>query len=235
MVQRAISALNHDIRTPLAVIATTKDMLSRYFDRLDEEKRREKLESIDKQLRQVLEMLNDVAAVVKGSFTSPAFNPHTINLSALCRVSVNEVEATSGIHHQLRFETDGQVTTALIDQTLISRVLINLLSNAVKYSAAGSLVTLSLTRMEQWIVLRVSDQGVGIPADEQSAVFEPLYRALNVGEVDGTGLGLSIVRDCVERHHGTIALESTVGVGTTITVKIPLYNAAASSDSRKVF
>lgn len=223
MVQRAVSALNHDIRTPLAVISATKDTLRLYFDRLDEEKRREKLDSIDKQLRHVLEMLNDVATVVKGTLTSNAFNPQAVNLAALCQISVNEIEATSGIRHEFRFETDGQIVTVLIDQTLISRILINLLSNAVKYSPVGSLVTLSLTRADQWIVLRVTDQGVGIPASEQSAVFEPLYRALNVGKVEGTGLGLSIVRDYVERHQGTVVLESTVGVGTTITVKIPLH------------
>jgi signal transduction histidine kinase len=105
----------------------------------------------------------------------------------------------------------------------VERVVANLVSNAIKYSPGGGDVRVELAAEAGWAVLRVQDQGVGIPAADLPRVFEQFHRAANVaGRIGGTGLGLAGARHIVEQHGGSIALESQEGVGTTVTVRLPL-------------
>jgi len=221
LVQKAVFALDHDIRTPLSVIAMSQYALDRYFDRLDEEKRHEKLDSIGKQLHYVSEMLDRLALTVKGTLGEWAFKPVSISLEALCQASIHEIATTIGIEHYMLFVTDGQIQTAVVDETLISRILLNLLSNAVKFSPKGSEIRLILTQYEAWIILYVVDQGMGISDDDLPHIFEPFYRSSAADQIRGTGLGLNIVKDCVTHHHGQISVESRVGMGTIFTVELP--------------
>lgn len=222
MIQKAISELSHDLRTPLTVIANTKEMLQMYFDRFDEEERRQKLNRIDKQLRYALELLDDVTLATKGSLSHRIFKPTMVNLAALCQVTISEVQETMSRSQQIIFETDGQIETVFVDETLVSRILLNLLSNAIKFSPDSGEIRLQLNRRENWIILQVSDQGIGINEEDQKHIFEPFYRAETVKEIGGTGLGLSIVQDCVSRHEGQISVSSVPRQGTTFTVEIPL-------------
>ncbi len=225
LIQKAVSALSHDIRTPLSVIATSKEVLERYFDRLDEEKRRHKLDLIDKQLHYVLQLLNDLSMTVKGSLDHRIFKPEPINLAALCQISITEIQETSGHRHHLSFVNNEHIQTAQLDETLVTRILLNLLTNAVKFSPEGSEIRLDLRRREDWLVLSVIDQGMGISKDEQTRIFDPFYRSEKVSSISGVGLGLNIVKDCVERHQGTIGVTSELGQGTTFTVELPYIMA----------
>jgi signal transduction histidine kinase len=108
-------------------------------------------------------------------------------------------------------------------------MLSNLLSNAVKYSAAGSTVEVTLRHEVGRVLLRVRDQGIGIPASEQKRIFEPFFRAGNTGGVAGTGLGLSILRNAVELHGGQVQFESAEGEGSTFTVLLPAEPTAEMS------
>lgn len=225
LMQRVVSALAHDVRTPLAVIASAKNMLERYYDKLDEASRREKLENIGKHLRYVTEMLDDVTSTIRGNDQKSPFKPSFVNLEALCQVCVNEIHQTVGNKHILRFVSDQQIHSAWIDQTLVNRILLNLLSNAVKFSPEGSEVRLELSRRDDWIVMKVIDHGMGIDENDFPRLFEPFFRSDSAKPIHGTGLGLNIVKECAERHHGAISLESKVGVGTTFVVQLPLLSA----------
>ena len=125
------------------------------------------------------------------------------------------------------------------DRGRLARVVSNLISNAVKYSPEGGDVVIAIDREEEpvrrgegesrdrcaraWAVLRIADQGIGIPPAEVQRVFERFYRASNVvGRVRGTGIGLTMAREIVEEHGGTIAAESRQGGGTTVTLRLPL-------------
>ncbi|MDX2076729.1 MAG: ATP-binding protein [bacterium] len=221
LIQRSVSALSHDLRTPLSVIATSKDLLLRYFDKLTKEKRKEKLDSIGRQLEFALELLDETVLTVTGTMNERPFHPMPINLAKLCQVSVDEVGMSYGAENRLRFVNMGQVDMVLADEILVSRILLNLLTNAVKYSPNNAEIRLELDRNKEYVVLRVVDKGVGIHADNLPHIFEPFYRVLEMKEISGTGLGLSIVKECVERHHGHIHVESQLGKGTTFTVELP--------------
>jgi signal transduction histidine kinase len=101
------------------------------------------------------------------------------------------------------------------------RALTNLLSNAVKYSPEGSTVGCSINAHDGRVYITVSDEGIGIPEDDQKWLFDPFHRAGNVGAIEGTGLGLAIVKQVVELHKGRISFKSEVNKGTTFIIDLP--------------
>jgi signal transduction histidine kinase len=214
-----ISTLSHDMRTPLSIISMSRDMLARYFDQLSEENRQEKLNTIDHQIQFALQLLDDTVQVARGRHE---FHPELVNLVSLCQISIDEIHLDKDSTHQLIFNNIGNLDMVVIDETLVSRILLNLLSNAIKYSPDGGEIRLELDSQGDWIILRVIDYGMGIDADDLPLIFDLLYRADNVGDISGTGLGLSIVKECVERHQGTITVHSEIGKGSTFTIQLPL-------------
>ncbi|MFQ3658920.1 MAG: PAS domain S-box protein, partial [Anaerolineae bacterium] len=221
-IRRVVSTISHDIRTPLAVISTSKDMLSRYYDRLSEERRTAAFETIEKQLSYVAKMLDDLGKIVKGTLIEGQLQLSSVNIETLCQVTITELQQSIGQNHILRFKADWQQGAVMIDETLVHRILFNLMSNAIKFSPQGSQITLALAQEQRRIVLAVSDEGIGIPSEDLEKIFDTFYRAENARAIAGTGLGLSIVKECVERHAGTIHVVSQVGRGTTFTVELPL-------------
>jgi signal transduction histidine kinase len=111
----------------------------------------------------------------------------------------------------------------------IEQVLNNLLGNAIKYSPDGGEVAVAIQAGDaaETVTVRVSDQGIGIPANEQGRIFARFARAANAQEIGGTGLGLYLCRALVERHGGAIAFTSSEGVGSTFIVTLPLHQPPA--------
>ena len=129
--------------------------------------------------------------------------------------------------HSLSLETSLRSLEGMWDRSRLERVLGNLLDNAVKYSPAGGTVVVSIssesTIDQVWALLSVSDQGLGIPADQVSHVFERFQRGRNVtGRITGAGIGLSGVKQIVEQHGGAITVESMEGKGSTFTIRLPV-------------
>jgi signal transduction histidine kinase len=110
----------------------------------------------------------------------------------------------------------------LLDEKLIRHILVNLVSNSIKYSPSGGLVQLNVNCQADQTLISVSDQGMGIPKADQAHIFEPFFRADNVGAIKGTGLGLAITKRAIELHHGTIRFESKPDLGTTFFITIPI-------------
>lgn len=102
-------------------------------------------------------------------------------------------------------------------------VLTNLISNAIKYSPSGSTIHFHLNCQDNQAIFQIKDKGIGIPKKDQIHLFETFFRGSNVGKIPGTGLGLAIVKRCVDLHRGYIQVESEEGIGTTVTVTLPLH------------
>ena len=107
------------------------------------------------------------------------------------------------------------------DQEKLFQVIVNLLDNAFKYSPPGATVRVSLYKEKDEAILTVVDQGIGIPEEDRSKVFDRFYRAENARGISGTGLGLSIVKHIVDAHSGSIELTEGVEGGTAAIVRIP--------------
>ena len=145
---------------------------------------------------------------------------------ALARKVTAEQQQTTELH-RVRIETPLDHLVGEWDPSRLERVLVNLVENAIKYSPAGGGVVVRLSKIEDGdgslAALDVSDRGIGIPEADLGRVFERFHRGSNVvGRVLGTGIGLAGVRDIVEQHGGAVKVESREGIGTTVSVRLPL-------------
>ncbi len=145
---------------------------------------------------------------------------------AVVRRVVAEQQMTTR-RHQLLVEARVPALSLEGDVSRLDRVLNNLLSNAIKYSPQGGQICIEIGQEEDehgaWCMISVHDQGVGIPSDDLTHIFEPFYRAGNVAEgIQGTGIGLASVAQVIEQHGGTIAALSEEGKGSTFVVRLPL-------------
>jgi signal transduction histidine kinase len=166
------------------------------------------------------------------STSGPVHRAHKSNLLAIARDAI-DMEQLMAPHHRMRLvsEVNGPLI-GIWNADQIRRMIDNLVSNAVKYSEPGARVELQLGSdvhdEGSWAVIRVTDEGIGIPAGDLPFVCEPFLRGSNVGHVRGTGLGLSSVRQAVRAHHGRLWVESEEGKGTCVTVRLPLVPDAQS-------
>jgi two-component system sensor histidine kinase VicK len=120
---------------------------------------------------------------------------------------------------------------ATVDPKRIEQVLRNLLSNAIKYSPEGGTITIQGRGEERQLLVRVSDQGIGIPSEDLERVFERFYRVENeiTKTVRGVGLGLAVCQGIVKAHGGRIWVESTLGAGSTFSFTLPVLSKATLS------
>ena len=124
----------------------------------------------------------------------------------------------------LRFETrvDPNLPQASADRDRVEQVLLNLLYNAIKFTPPGGQVSVNAKTQGDYLIVSVSDTGVGIPTDDLPRVFERFYKADRARAGGGTGLGLAIAKHIIEAHHGRIWVDSVEGKGSTFSFSLPL-------------
>jgi len=229
-----LATISHDLRTPLTSIRGLAQLLQRRLTRgavMTTEELTERLGRIEEQTALMARMIDDLLDVARIEAGRPLeLRREPCDLVGLVQKSVADVQRTTD-DHRLHVVADGPIV-GLVDAARLERVVLNLLTNAVKYSPSGGNIELAV-RLEEdpgdWAVLEVRDQGIGIPAEDLPRIFERFYRASNVGDqLRGTGLGLAGARQIVEQHGGEIGVTSEPGVGTTLTVRLPLQWAVGS-------
>ncbi|MEQ9666785.1 ATP-binding protein [Coleofasciculus sp. G2-EDA-02] len=219
---RFIQTVSHEFRTPLNMIYVSAQLLARSHDGLSEETCNQLLQRTDKAVRRITKILDDVLVFSKASADKLELSPTLIDIEQFCQNVVEDYQVIAGSRKTIHFNCQRRNHSVCLDEKLLYQILGNLLSNAINYSLPDSTIELSLTYEGNNISFRIQDQGIGIPREDLSHIFDPFHRARNVSNLSGTGLGLSIVQKAVELHGGTIKVESEVGVGTTFTVTLPL-------------
>jgi len=162
--------------------------------------------------------LENVLTINRAEMGSMAFNPQPCDAATFCQTIIENIRLLTHAERQFTFSTDGNCSNCLIDEDLLRQVVTHLLTNAVKYSQPGSSIGLDLACDAEQVVIRVHDEGIGIPQDDLKLLFQDFHRAKNVGNIQGTGLGLSIVKRAAMAHGGTAMVESVEGKGSTFTV-----------------
>jgi PAS domain S-box-containing protein len=238
---RFIAMVSHEYRTPLTTILSSAELLERYIDQYTEEKRLQHYRRIQTAVDALTQLISDVLTISRIEARKKEFNPSPIELDEFCRELLADLQLTIGSQHNLVFtgqdssNLEAQSTTmpiAYMDEKLLRYIISNLLSNAIKYSPQGSTIEFHLAWHQSNVILRIQDEGIGIPVNDQQHIFESFYRGSNTRNISGTGLGLAIVKRAVDLHGGQIALESEEGVGTTFTVTLPLNNRAVTVEGR---
>jgi PAS domain S-box-containing protein len=230
---RFISMTSHEFRTPLTTILSSAALLARHGDRLAAEKQEAALRRIRSAAENMTRLLEDVLMIGRAEAGRLEFGPATLDLATFCSDLMEEMRLTAAPGHVLRFVQEGCCSDAFVDERLLRQIVSNLLSNAIKYSPDGGAVQLRLKCQDGWATLEVQDEGIGIPEEAQSRLFETFHRASNVGGIPGTGLGLPIVQKAVEMHGGTIRVISQMGNGTTVVIKLPIQKPAGPSMSQE--
>jgi signal transduction histidine kinase len=220
--QKFIASVSHDFRTPLAVIKTSTDLLDHYFDQLTLEQRTRNIKTVQLQVQRMVELLDEILVVHEAQSGQMAFDPVPTDIEALCDDLFSAFKMMGREHHQFSYVAEISEATVCADQKLLRHILTNLLSNAIKYSPQGGKIQLIVAVQNDEMTFAVTDEGLGIDAEDIERLFEPFYRAKNTRKIPGTGLGLSIVKSAVERHGGTITCTSALNKGTTFEVTIPV-------------
>ncbi|MBA3594237.1 MAG: PAS domain S-box protein [Polaromonas sp.] len=220
---RFVAMTSHEFRTPLATILSSGEILKHYGDRLPAQEKSDTLDSIADSVQRMMRMLDRVLLIGKAEAQMLEFKPRPLDLQALCHQLIVEARLLQpGSQCELQLDYAAGVEPGLYDEKLLRHIFSNLLSNALKYSPGGGHVLFRVSADKQGMVFEVSDQGIGIPADELSHLFESFHRASNVGSIPGTGLGLAIVKNAVNMHGGSVSVSSQAGAGTCFTVRLPV-------------
>lgn len=222
-----IDTLAHDLKNPLGAIKVQMQLTQRRLARSEAPDPAAIARSAESVLRSVEQMTGLIAQMLDTAYLrdgqSLELHPVSVDLVALTR-SVCDSAARQSTRHIIRMESALETLVGEWDESRIERVVTNLLDNAIKYSAEGSEVVATVDRAEDdWAVLQVRDQGIGIPADELDSIFERYRRGRNVvGKFAGAGIGLAGMRQIVEQHGGSISVESAEGIGSIFTVRLPI-------------
>lgn len=238
---RFVAMVSHEYRTPLTTILSSAELLERYFDQYTEEKRLQHYRRIQTAVDVLTHLVSDVLTISKIDVGKQEFNPSPLDLEKFCRELLEDLQLTIGSQHALVFTSQdnsnaeaqsAMIGTVYMDEKLLRYTISNLLSNAMKYSRQSSTVRFHLACDRANAILRIQDEGIGIPLKDQQHLFESFYRGSNIGNISGTGLGLAIVKRAVDLHGGQIALDSQERVGTTFTVTLPLNNRSTTPEER---
>jgi signal transduction histidine kinase len=218
---RLFSMVSHEFRTPLSVILASSQLLGEILQDLVEQNQLKNLYRIQSSAKLMNQLLTDILTLTRAEAGKLNYKPELLDLEAFCLNLLEDVGFCGIKSHSLKFIRKGRCVRVYLDEKLLYSILSNLLLNAIKYSPNGGNVYLILNCETEATVFQVKDEGIGIPAENYSEIYEPFYRGQNVENIVGSGLGLAVVKKCVELHQGEITMESQVGVGTTFTVRIP--------------
>lgn len=223
-----LSTAAHELRTPMASIYGFTELL--LVRRFSEEQKRDLLETIARQatrMSTIIDELLDLARIEARQGKDFVMEP--VSLQELVDLVTKDYRPPEGREPPRIVPCAGAVTVHA-DRSKLQQALLNVLSNAYKYSPGGGEVRIACTTDPdgQRVRLAVSDQGLGMTPDQCARVFERFYRADTSGRIPGTGLGMSIVKEIVDLHGGQIQVSSAPGVGTTVTIVLPLQTTGVS-------
>jgi len=220
-----LATVSHDLKNPLLVIGLRSQALARRLAGptvVDPAQAVTDLAAIDASVKKITRMIDDLIDRARLPDDTPPIARPT-DLVALAGAIVHEYQQSTRRHH-IRFDAAAPSLVGCWDDQALDRVVANLLSNAIKYSPTGGDITVRVCRdaTRERAVLAVSDHGIGIPTRDLAHISARFHRAGNVGSITGTGLGLAGARAIVAQHGGTLDIASQEGVGTTVTVELPL-------------
>jgi PAS domain S-box-containing protein len=217
-----VAMVSHEFRTPLGIIQSSTEILEDYLEQLEPSERKDHLQSIRRNTRRLASIMEE--ALFIGSFDAGKveFKPASVVLQKFLQELVDQVLSATGGRCPIELSFCGTPAEIQADERLLRHIFTNLLTNAVKYSDAGSPVRFEIAPVGGDMACAIRDQGIGIPEADREWLFNAFHRGHNVDDRPGTGLGLVIVKRCVDLHGGKINVESKLGEGTVVTVRLPI-------------
>lgn len=218
-----ISMASHEFRTPLTTIQSSNELISMYIDNADgptDQKLSKHVGRIRSELERLNSLLKDVFTLGRLDVGKTKLNKDFTSLVNIIKQSIVEIKVPYP-DRNVQLVVKGKEVQVSLDSQLISHAISNLINNALKYSEGAGDPVVMIEYLEDQVVVRIKDEGIGIPKKDQTELFESFSRASNVGDIEGTGLGLVIVKQFIEMHSGQIELISDKGKGSEFVLRLP--------------
>lgn len=216
-----VSIIAHDLKTPITSVKGYLELIER-VGTLNERQQQFSQRALNslKQMEQLITLLLEMSWID----ADQPLKRDPCDLATLLREAANLLEDMAARHEvAIHVDIAPELGIILAESRRVEQVILNLLSNAIKYNRPGGDVWLTATGTATEVEFSIRDTGIGIPPEDLPFIFDRFFRARRPGGelIEGTGLGLSIARAIVEKHGGTIRLESSLGSGTTFFVTLP--------------
>jgi two-component system sensor histidine kinase KdpD len=216
-----LSAVSHDIRTPLAGIAGASSTLARAHDSLDDHTRITLLRTINEEAERLSRLVDNLLQMTRLSSGKVAINLQWHPVEEVIGSTLTRMERQLG-ERTITTHIDADVAMVRVDAVLIEQLLVNLVDNAAKYSASEGVIEVSARRREGGVELEVADRGRGFADGDERRVFDLFYRGSGVNpDRGGAGIGLAICRAIAEAHGGKIEAHNRPGGGAVIRASLP--------------
>ncbi len=225
MQKEFVANVSHELKTPLTTIKSyTETLLDGAVNDLDTAKGF--LSVVDEEADRMSRLVRDLLQLSRLDYNREKWNKSENNLISILKNVIKKIEFTAKNKNQQltpQFH-DIEVLKIFCDKDKIEQVLLNVLSNAIKYTREGGHISVEAMKNHKNANIIITDNGMGIPENEISRIFERFYRVDKARSraMGGTGLGLSIAKQIIEEHKGTIEVESSEGKGTKVTLSLPL-------------
>jgi signal transduction histidine kinase len=223
-----INLVSHEFRSPLTVIIGAVNTVLSEEGRLSPEETRQLLRDAAAEADELSHLLGNLLELSRSQANRLLLHPEPINVRVIIQQAIEIISGQSSTHRYiLNFPDD--IPQVHADQTRVERILHNLLENAVKYSPEGSEIKVTAKPQGEYVIIAVTDQGIGISPEEQARLFRPFERLeeFRPTGTTGTGLGLIVCERLVEAHGGRIWIESEPGQGSTFSFILPLSSTVA--------
>ncbi len=218
-----IAMVYHDLRSPLANIISSLDILSGLVNTEENETIQSILNVATNSTTRIERLVNSLLDINRLESGQKIVNQDVVHLEDLIAGAIKEVKPLAESRNQLvtSFVTNN-VPPVWVDRDMILRVLLNLLENATKFTPAGSKIAVDATNEDGWVTVSIEDNGPGIPVLDRERIFDKFTRLRGMNKPGGLGIGLAFCKIAVEGHGGRIWVESQNNVGTTFFFTLPV-------------
>jgi len=221
-----VANVSHELKTPLTTIKSyTETLLDGVID--NKELATNFLQVVDSEAERMARLVRDLLQLSNLDFQQSKWNKKVVDLNKIIEKIIVKLEVSVKNKNQaIQSKFHESSTNIYGDEDRIEQVILNLLSNCIKYTHEGGKIIIDLQVYEGVSILKIKDNGMGIPKEDLPRIFERFYRVdkARSRELGGTGLGLSIAKQIVEAHEGTIEILSEEGKGTEAVIKLPIID-----------
>jgi PAS domain S-box-containing protein len=229
-----VANMSHELRTPLHTVIGFSELLAEEVKGLLNPDQKRFIAHIHKDAQHLLDLINEVLDLSRIEAGKLVLNREYVDMAELLEETVSSLRPQSELKSLLIYMTTPGNVSAFADRVRMRQIIRNLLDNAIKFTPERGRIDVGLEVLKEALQISVADTGLGIPEEEQEAIFENFHQVIGPDSAlrEGTGLGLPITRRLVEAHGGRIWLESEPGKGSRFTFTLPLENANENSAGR---
>ena len=215
---RFLSMASHEFRTPLSTAHLSASLIEKYAEPIKNSNISKHAVKIINAVTNLTTVLNDFLYIEQLEIGKVKANVTCFDLVQLAEEITEEMQLLAKGEQKIHFTHYGVQKLINLDQNLIKNSIINLITNAIKYSGKTCCIEFTTEINDTHCIIRVKDEGIGIPEEDQQHLFEPFFRAHNTGNIPGTGLGLNIVARYIALMKGKVSYNSTIDKGTLFTL-----------------